>query len=73
MPPSLTDELSSNPKINMVEGEVTEGASLLILNVNLFLNPKPVTIWWLAWVTNFTVCPLLMQRSVLGTKGATWS
>lgn len=55
----------------MVEGDVTEGASLLVLNVNLFLNPKPVTIWWLAWVTTFTVCPLLRQRAVLGTKGAT--
>lgn len=55
----------------MVEGEVTEGVSLLILNVNLFLNPKLVAIWWLAWVTIFTVCPLLTQRAVLGTKGAT--
>lgn len=70
LPLSLTEELSSNPQIHMVEGEVTEGVSLLILNVNLFLNPKPVTIWWLAWVTIFTVCPLLTQRAVLGTKGA---
>lgn len=40
LPSGLTDELSSNPQINMVEGEVTEGSIPACTECESFLKPK---------------------------------